>query len=448
MKNKTAFVLAALVYGLSITACPTEAEDDPPQPLPGPFPNGAYTIMLYGAGGGDLDKFLKEDLDEAKRGAPYMGDKVRLTAHYNWSKAAANQPYYEPYTQRKFLNADGNFENAPGYPNGVTERLDESVQLSGFIKWSAEKCPSDRYILVLWNHGDGWTPETDPAAARGIIFDDNHAESPNLSLNSLVKGINDSKIPITVVYYDACLMNMLENITELGKKAGAGYSLAAGHTTPGVGGQYEVLIKTLAEGVQAGKSIEEIFQTYCDELVKTWPSNHSGDIAFTDLGKLDPLLNALKDIAGRLKELYAAADAAGKEIYDSPQKLTLANHGSGDGVYFYDYKVLYDPDTKQNLWPYGDIYSYMKYLTGKTGDETLEAKTNNLVDAMNAAIYGADTPDFAAAGGVNSYSITLAGGALWEAGRYYGNSAYAALEFAKATGWDSWLQTCNILVLE
>ena len=89
----------------------------------------------------------------------------------------------------------------------------------------------------------------------------------------------------------------------------------------------------------------------------------------------------------------------------------------------------------------------MKYLAIQTGDETLTAKTNDLVDALNAVIYGADTPNFTAAGGVSSYSITLVGKTGW-AGTYYGNGAYAALEFAKATGWDSWLQTCNILVLD
>ena len=354
MKNKAAFVLAALVYGLFITACPTEAEDDPPPP--GPFPKGVYTIMIYGAGGGDLDRFLKEDLEEAQRGAGSMGDMVRLTAHYNWSKAYSSGDGYEPYTQRKFLNAGGYFENAPGYPNGVTERLDESANLSGFIKWSAEKCPSDNYILVLWNHGDGWTPNSDPLAARGIIMDDNHEDAAGLSLNSLVKGINDSKIPIKVVYYDACLMNMLENITELGKKAGVAYSLAAGHTTPGVGGQYERLITTLAEGAKAAKPITEIFQIYCDELVKTWPENHAGDIAFTDLGKLDPLLTALKDIADRLQELYSTADADGRLIYDRPPALTLANLDSTDGVYFYDQKLKLSED--QYLRPYGDIYTY------------------------------------------------------------------------------------------
>ena len=58
-------------------------------------------------------------------------------------------------------------------------------KLADFGKWAKEKYPAKKYMMVVWNHGDGWL-KNKPAATdnKGISYDEetgNHLTTPELA---------------------------------------------------------------------------------------------------------------------------------------------------------------------------------------------------------------------------------------------------------------------------
>lgn len=151
-------------------------------------PQAEYTVMLYGCGGGNLDYFMLLNFEETLlTGA---NDKVKMTVQIKFSAEYQSDPDMKG-TQRFILDnedSDGDYDDI--------EILDASLplydpdNLADFIRRSKLQRPAKNYILILWNHGNGWHPSTDAPKTRGILADDNIG-SLRRSLDELVEGIKN-----------------------------------------------------------------------------------------------------------------------------------------------------------------------------------------------------------------------------------------------------------------
>ncbi len=198
-------MMLGMALSLSLTSC----DNDDPVPIPEPDQEMAeYTLMLYGCGGGNLDKAMTNNLSQALLVG--TNDKVKMTCQVKFSADYQDNPDLKG--TRRFTLED---ENEDGEIDEVTV-LDVSLplydpaNLSEFIQWSKERCPAQNYILILWNHGGGWHPFYDRPKTKGVLFDDN-LDREGLSLDELIAGVKQSDTHLKMLYYDACLMEMLEN---------------------------------------------------------------------------------------------------------------------------------------------------------------------------------------------------------------------------------------------
>src|SRR5262249_455391 len=41
-------------------------------------------------------------------------------------------------------------------PKGKEINMGDPAALSSFVEWAQKKYPANRYMLVIWDHGDGW----------------------------------------------------------------------------------------------------------------------------------------------------------------------------------------------------------------------------------------------------------------------------------------------------
>jgi hypothetical protein len=450
----TWFSILAIALSALILSCPADTGNSGPagEALP-----AEYTVMLYGAGGETLDGHLVLNLNEILAGSRYIGDKVKFTAQINWSKkyqtAPANptaawsapQLPFPPSlaemngTQRFHLEpraADFSLDKA--YKGAGMKRLDNPATLADYITWTSQHFPAEKYILILWNHGGGWYPEDDipfEERERAIIYDDNFEGAPALSSFDLAKGIADSGVAIETVYYDACLMNMLENLGELVPDGMVKYTLGTGHTTPAIGGAYTDLLRLLYTYSDTG----EIFGEYCGTIIERWRlQTNYADITLTELSKLPPVFDALKQIAERLTELYGSASPEEKKVFDELSAMSGQNQmpprGGAAYVYFYDYQIPMSANS--SFLPSADIYSYVKYLADKTGDSGLSALCVQLGDAADGAIVrrqkSARLPI------ETSFGVSILAKDTWDEFDY-DNGWYERLYFDRRTGWSAWL---------
>jgi len=112
-----------------------------------------------------------------------------------------------------------------------------------FVKWSKQKFPSKKYMLILWNHGLGWidpvmTQHTaGTGTSRGILFDD---ETKNYVRTRELGEILRQGGYVDVFAMNACLMQMAEVAYEV--KDNAGLIVASEETMLAYGFDYEKLL--------------------------------------------------------------------------------------------------------------------------------------------------------------------------------------------------------------
>lgn len=385
---------------LLISSCHKDDDDAEPEFLTD------YTVMLYGCGGGNLDDALELNLEEAY--GVGSTDKVKMTAQVKYSKDLQEDPDYAG--TRRFVVGKGQPDEEvimdallPLYdPNNIAD----------FINWSKQTSPAKKYILILWNHGGGWLPGDDNLLeTRSVVYDD-VLDNRGISIYELTEGIKRSNTKFEVIYFDACLMNMLENLGELTYVTQ--YVLAAAHLTPGIGGEYGTLLSVLAEG----KNTLDAMNKYCPAAVNFWSYLKDGnyDLTMTDLSKLDGTFSILKEFTDELVNSYADYN----EAYNGIET---------DDCYFV---------ALENGYPFVEVNSYIKALAINSGNPklmTLAAKF--YLAAKEAIVCQALTKESPTD---MSWSTTLVNKTIWNKGYEPYAASYSNLVYDKHTGWSRWLK--------
>lgn len=150
--------------------------------------------------------------------------------------------------------------------------------LSGFIRWSAEKYPADRYSLIFWDHGGG--------SVSGYGYDEKFSSAGSMSLAEIDKALSDGGVKFDFVGFDACLMATTENALMLTEHAD--YMIASEETEPGVGWYYTDWLTSLSENtsvstLELGKEIVDTFVDVCAKQC----SGQSTTLSVVDLAEVE-----------------------------------------------------------------------------------------------------------------------------------------------------------------
>ena len=232
-----------------------------------------WTVMVYINGKNNLSKFGEEDVNEMEQvgSTNKMNIVVELGTTYQ-------------KTERFLVTKDIFPTLITSKPLKILKKDDmgDWKHLVDFALWSKKKFPAKRYMLIIWNHGDGWT------TSKGISYDDetnNHISTPELGFAMKEIGRVD------ILAMDACLMQMAEVAFEV--KDYADIIVASEEIEPTAGYPYDTILKKMAKITT--KSNEKIAKNIITQYEKHYSLNKKLTQSALKTNKLDSLAYLLDD---------------------------------------------------------------------------------------------------------------------------------------------------------
>jgi hypothetical protein len=395
-----------------------------------------WTIMLYLAGDNNLDANGMIDILEMKK----VGSTAGFNVIVQFDRAGAGIPTMRYYLQKgTSLQAD------------VVESLGETNTgkpdvLLDFIKWGAEKYPAEHYMLVLWNHGQGWD-DTDIFAgertrgsrllrtnlirhaifrtsvmnaakmsarnrktSRAILIDDDAKDF--LDCLEMKKVMEDARSflgrKIDILGMDACLMVMAEVGYQM--RDSVLFTVGSEETEPLDGWPYDSILGNLSEN--PGLTPRELSKIIVEKYIGYYKvKGEEVTQSACDLTVSSYFADAITILAGALT----------KGISDTKTRALIANARNRAQEY----------QVNDNI----DLLSFCNLLKASLGSGTIASACDLVIEAVK----GKKGIVFAA--GYNGSSMKQSHGlAIYFPTRTI-SSLYARLDFAKQTGWGTFLKT-------
>lgn len=145
----------------------------------------------------------------------------------------------------------------------------DTATLADFIGFLGQRYPARNYFLIIWDHGDGWRRGYGPQ--RAVVIDESHGHMMGVAGGELQQAIRAGKRKlgknITVLGFDACLMNTIEVATEL--LGLCDYFLASEAVVPWDGFPYDAFLQRLTARPTATPA--EFLPEMCADYVASYP---------------------------------------------------------------------------------------------------------------------------------------------------------------------------------
>lgn len=206
--------------------------------------------------------------------------------------------------------------------------------LVDFVQWARKTAPAKHYMLIVWNHGSGWTVSRQNDGqiwAEGISYDDqtgNHITTEQLGQALAAVG------QVDIYASDACLMQMMEVAFQI--KDYAAVIVGSEEVEPGDGYTYDTLLAPLAAkpSMTAAELAKVTVKTYADHYKGGGQSATQSALDSSSLAKLSGLIDAWTDAVRSANEtavVKAAAEGAqayyyadNKDLLDFVRKVDAA----------------------------------------------------------------------------------------------------------------------------
>lgn len=359
-----------------------------------------YTVFVYGNAGGPMDWYIEQGFWERMKPLLTDNTNVRVVCFYKYGKdlpdegSAFTGKYSDPGDIVWFeLNSktDLNKLRDEGLASlGFAEqakklKLCDPTTLRMFMEVSSLVCPAEDYIFSIWGHGSGFDPLYDvpgkygqsEAATRGVIGDEWN-EHEQLDMYELSQAIKESGAlgRINTIFFHNCLMGNLETLTEL--RDVTDYICCSAHSLSSDGIVLSEFVRGLMEQHNTEDAVKQMFEKMRPEWDNQYPNDveeganlPNGDFKLLRTSKFDGILNASRDLATRLVELY-------------PTKREAIDRAT-TGVYRYRH-IDYSVSGNHIISPFFDLADYAHKLAEETADDKLIAISAEIDRAFNDLI--------------------------------------------------------------
>ena len=442
-----------------------------------PTPKADYTILFYGNGGATLDYPIIQNMIQFFQGKAESYERVNIAAQYKFSTAenmkavGLNEPFAQQYDSKtvRFVvepdQTDAKEKTYSTFANSIYGEHNADCtcpdSLTNFINWATKACPAKKYLLILSDHGGGYTPDGDldeTAGTRGVLYDDGNIsnnEIKHFTAKSLARAIDAADARMQTIYMDACLMNCVEYQFEL--KDLADYLVLSTFVVPGYGGHYDFLIDLLAANPT---DIETALTEYNNQVVAFWDKVYEGKNNYHDMSvirtaKLDAFGQKWRTFTDKLVAAYES-DEMLKQKIDSVTKYSFRITNSNPSYDIVDYYKHINRDVPEVLGE--DFYkeldaSFWATVVSKQTSGFLQ-ESGRTVDASIIICTKGHYRFYSWDGDLNNlkFDYFLQYEADGSKSSYYDNefhprspwggtleSTYCQLAFDKATGWSRWL---------
>ncbi len=303
--------------------------------------NKIQVIMVYLDADNNLESYGLDDFNEMEAGLNNPLVKVIVlfdrspgydTSQGNWTGARLYEVLHDPFgfdstIRSKRLSGTINGVALTTTGNNQDLNMGDGKTLSDFVDFVEANYPSQNYMLILWDHGDGWrsspgnlsrpVSNQNPFALPPLTHSKSIPEAKSQNSGLLINPVNNDNTldplkgacvdessgndrlynseiraalagkGIKVLGFDACYMGMIEAAYEF--KDVAEYMIASADTEPGDGWEYDVWLSrfcgtSLTVAALATNIINSYKERYADTCCTT--------LAAYDLSKINNLKTA------------------------------------------------------------------------------------------------------------------------------------------------------------
>jgi hypothetical protein len=302
-----------------------------------------WTVMVYMAADNNLAVSGIQDLDEME--AAGVDPKVQVVVQaefspselqqYQCNASCFNRPNFNTF--RYAVTGQG--ASVTG-PNGTAQdignrNMTDPSELASFIQYAKQTYPANHYMLVLWNHGGGYT---------GLLQDQTSAGSGLMTLAQLKTALTGVG-PIDVLDFDMCLMGAYETLATI--QGLANYAVFSEEVVPGEGNPYNTMI----DGIQANATAAP--QAIAGVVADAFHASYQGNKASTTISAYD--LNAFAAFETALDNLAVTLRA---------NLATLATDISGAAA----------ASQKYNYVELTDLVDFLDSLNVRVSDPTVQSQ--------------------------------------------------------------------------
>lgn len=389
----------------------------------------SWTFMVYMAGDNNLEPDAVKDMKEMKKVG--STNDVNVIAQFDRATGHTCKRYY----LRKGGQAGADAVATVGKVN-----TGDPKNLMDFIKWGVNTYPAKRYILVLWNHGQGWD-DTDiyaderhrrlrrlasgrvrhaffhtpvrrilkkaigDAEARAILLDDNAKDFlDNLEMKKVLADTKKLlKRKLDILGMDACLMSMAEVGYQICDSTA--FTVGSEETEPLEGWPYDTILAELVKN--PAMSVQDLSSLIVNKYIASY-SRDAVTHSACDLSKAEVLATAVAHLANALKA--GLADAATRQHI-----LTARTQAQ---TY----------DVKDNI----DLADFCSLLAKAASGSEIAKRCQDVIQAVESSYVV--TNGYKGASMKNSHGTAI----YFPSGEV--SALYAGLDFSKKTGWDEFLK--------
>lgn len=362
-----------------------------------------WTVLVYLNAANDLFQYSTLNVNQMEQVA--QNPDVRFILQWKQSQSIFPTSSFDG-TRRYLVKPDNTNQIASQLIQDMGDSIDmgRPETLKQFVDWAKVNYPAQRYVLVVWNHGNGWRRGIDDDG-RAVSYDDETGSS--IQIWELGQALGQQQFDILA--WDASLMQMAEVAYEV--KDNAKFVAGSEESPPGEGYPYQSIFSKFRDNPD--DTSKNLSKAFVDGMVNN-PDYALRKItqSVLDTTKLPALATAVASLANSL----------------------IANQGSiGVQVQFARATAqAYSPRTNR---VYRDLKDLLQILKNSANIPAAVATqcTATQAAASDAIVWEGHNSNSANSTGISidfSSSSEFTGAAL----------DYGLMKFAQASGWGSWLQ--------
>ncbi len=237
--------------------------------------------------------------------------------------------------------------------------MGETSTLQEFVEWGLSSYPSEKYGLIMWNHG---------GALDGVCYDENFSDD-SISADEMYEAITNARSNCGItdklewVAYDACLM-AVQDVAEY-NSYNFNYMLASQESEAGYGYDYDAWLPTLYDdsNISGADLLPVIGSTFLEEE-KAWCNDQTQSVL--DLSKMDAYKTAFESFASSLNSALESSSSKVSTL------TTLINNAQKYGYY-----------SKYDCYPY-DVFDIEQALTNIKGNSTFSSLSSAITAVLSA----------------------------------------------------------------
>ena len=368
-----------------------------------------WTVLIYMAADNNLEDAAIDDFNELE--SVGSSDDVNLVVQIDRSSSydKTNGDWSE--TRRYFIEPDTDIStiNSPVTENlGEVDMSDPTI-LRDFLLWGVENYPADKYFVVLWDHGLGWS---------GGVCNDQGRYMPIADVRESLRLLNGQwNHTIDMLGFDACLMGGVEVYYEL--QDYVNYSFGSGKNEPTDGLPYNDYIRDLVN--KPDMTEQELLDEMASDYVRSYRDHSPISVHYAGID-VDAFYDLSLKVNSFVEELERQMPFYLSEILDARNE--TEEYEKGHSYYYHDFR------------------DFINKLMDRIDNPRFQAVAQDLKDAINDSIlahHGWSVPNKQDDTVANSSGMTIY---LPDPNRHQNVpkiSSYRTTHFAQETLWDEFL---------